>query len=315
MMDTAHSGARATSTANNNQEPAGDDVPTLVIDTSFGATVGVVGHEPHYEPDSRSHVEKLQPAIDSMVAEAGLVPADIRRVVVGTGPAPFTGLRAGIVAARAIGLATGAQVLGQDILEPQAVWVDSMTNPDGRRHLTLAVNDARRKQLYYALYEKRPDSPIPHRILDMDIAYAGHIAHRINEWLRGRDTPEGGEIVIDICGKGALRYIDAFQGIVALGQVLDDSALHGAGAEGPAIMERLALAHLKAGDGCPTEPLYLRRPDVSQPAPLKHVMTAEDLQKEAEKRGTAPADTSASPRVPDGNPKEASDGETKGDVR
>ena len=33
---------------------------TLVIDTSYGSTVGVVGHEPIVETDSRTHVEKLQ---------------------------------------------------------------------------------------------------------------------------------------------------------------------------------------------------------------------------------------------------------------
>ena len=32
---------------------------TLVIDTSYGSTVGVVGHEPIVETDSRTHVEKL----------------------------------------------------------------------------------------------------------------------------------------------------------------------------------------------------------------------------------------------------------------
>lgn len=33
---------------------------TLVIDTSFGSTVGITGHEPICEQDSRTHVEKLQ---------------------------------------------------------------------------------------------------------------------------------------------------------------------------------------------------------------------------------------------------------------
>ena len=33
---------------------------TLVIDTSYGSTVGMVGHDPIVETDSRTHVEKLQ---------------------------------------------------------------------------------------------------------------------------------------------------------------------------------------------------------------------------------------------------------------
>ncbi|MCT6836982.1 MAG: tRNA (adenosine(37)-N6)-threonylcarbamoyltransferase complex dimerization subunit type 1 TsaB, partial [Bifidobacteriales bacterium] len=80
----------------------------LVIDTSFGSTVGVLGREPRVETDSRSHVEHLQVNIAAVMADAGLAPADLDTVVVGLGPAPFTGLRAGIVTAKALAYATGA---------------------------------------------------------------------------------------------------------------------------------------------------------------------------------------------------------------
>ena len=71
---------------------------TLVIDTSYGSTVGMVGHDPIVETDSRTHVEKLQVNIATTVEQAGLKPENIDRIIVGIGPAPFTGLRAGIVA-------------------------------------------------------------------------------------------------------------------------------------------------------------------------------------------------------------------------
>ena len=70
---------------------------TLVIDTSYGSTVGVVGHEPIVETDSRTHVEKLQVNIAQAVEQNEMKASDITRIVVGVGPAPFTGLRAGIV--------------------------------------------------------------------------------------------------------------------------------------------------------------------------------------------------------------------------
>ena len=85
---------------------------TLVIDTSYGSTVGVVGHEPIVETDSRTPVEKLQVNIAQAVEQAGLQASDITRIVVGVGPAPFTGLRAGIVAAKALAFATGAKLVG-----------------------------------------------------------------------------------------------------------------------------------------------------------------------------------------------------------
>ncbi|MDD6462195.1 MAG: tRNA (adenosine(37)-N6)-threonylcarbamoyltransferase complex dimerization subunit type 1 TsaB [Bifidobacteriaceae bacterium] len=283
-----------------------NDVPTLVIDTSFGATVAVVGHEPHYEPDSRSHVEKLEPAISQVVAEAGLKPAGIRRIVVGTGPAPFTGLRAGIVAARAMAYATGAELLGQNVLEPQAAWLAANQQPDGRRHVTLAVNDARRKQLYYALYEMVPGEATPRVLLSMDIASAGTIAHKVNEWLDRRDAPEGGEIVVDVCGTGAKRYFSSFQGIVALGDLHDESCLYAAGEQGPRIFAQLAVAHHAVGDPCSSEPLYLRRPDVTDPAPLKHVTDEpnheahmeRNAQVHAEALGQAAAQTAAQSVAP-----------------
>ena len=67
---------------------------TLVIDTSYGSTVGMVGHDPIVETDSRTHVEKLQVNIATTVEQAGLKPENIDRIIVGIGPAPFTGLRA-----------------------------------------------------------------------------------------------------------------------------------------------------------------------------------------------------------------------------
>lgn len=110
---------------------------TLVIDTSYGSTVGMVGHDPIIETDSRTHVEKLQANIAATVEQAGLTPKNIDRIIVGIGPAPFTGLRAGIVAAKALAFATGAQLIGQNVLSPQVLVRDAggVTPPssDARR--------------------------------------------------------------------------------------------------------------------------------------------------------------------------------------
>ncbi|WEV45925.1 tRNA (adenosine(37)-N6)-threonylcarbamoyltransferase complex dimerization subunit type 1 TsaB [Bifidobacterium sp. ESL0690] len=304
---------------------------TLVIDTSFGSTVGVLGHEPIIETDSRTHVEKLQVNIGKAVGQAGLTPQGLDRIVVGVGPAPFTGLRAGVVAAKAIAYATGAQLLGQDILEPQA-WMmklkregdarladcdflkgtetEKTPNTESVHHLTLAVNDARRRQLYFALYsdEKQTidDNGVSQQpasentnsfvstLVDMDIDYPQHIVERINEAVQklGAEDAVQGEYRIDIVGHGASKYADAWQGFgTMLGRVIDHSVLD-AGAAGLEIFAECALAsngidssdangvNGKLGDNSsssenatkPVEPLYLRRPDVSVPNPLKHVL-------------------------------------------
>lgn len=95
---------------------------TLVIDTSYGSTVGMVGHDPIVETDSRTHVEKLQVNIATTVEQAGLKPENIDRIIVGIGPAPFTGLRAGIVAAKALAFATGARLIGQNVLSRRCLY-------------------------------------------------------------------------------------------------------------------------------------------------------------------------------------------------
>ena len=193
---------------------------TLVIDTSFGSTVGIVGREPIVETDSRTHVEKLQVNIARAVEEAGLTPTDIEEIVVGIGPAPFTGLRAGIVAAKALAFATGAKLVGQNVLDPQGEMMSFVLDGDELfdgidfladvprlgshqsdgddsdaeakeheldRHVTLCVNDARRKQLYFSLNHgsiSRPDEEAAERRwIEMDIDYPEHIVERVNAAL------------------------------------------------------------------------------------------------------------------------------------
>ena len=256
---------------------------TLVIDTSYGSTVGVAGHEPIVETDSRTHVERLQTNIAKAVRDAGFAPHDIDTVIVGTGPAPFTGLRAGIVTAKALAFATGATLIGHDILRPQAQWnlirrsaAGTLGDPKTRHVLTLAVNDARRRQLYFALYdgplgcgESGGAEALP--LIAMDIDYPASIVERVNEAARAYAERTGGETVVDVIGHGAARYAETLRGIERLGDV-DDASVLDQGAQGLSVFAADAmLAHTRRPDA-PIEPLYLRRPDAEVPAPLKHVL-------------------------------------------
>lgn len=263
---------------------------TLVIDTSYGSTVGFVGCDPVVEEDSRTHVEKLQPNIDRAARAAGIAPADIMRVVVGIGPAPFTGLRAGIVAAKAIAQATGAEILGLDDLTPQAAMMhyahcsdprladvaflkDVPARKDGDVYLTLAVNDARRKQLYFTLLADPYDGEgNDGALIDMDIDGAQSIAARVNDAAASyRQAHPQAHVRVDVAGHGAARYAQAWEAIDGLGCVIDHSLLD-CGKAGLAMFAQMAErdedAH-KQPDSL--EPLYLRRPDVSVPQPLKPV--------------------------------------------
>ena len=273
---------------------------TLIIDTSFGSTVGIVGHEPIVETDSRTHVERLQVNIAKVVENAGLKPSDIDRVVVGVGPAPFTGLRAGLVAAKAIAFANNAQILGCDSLLPQSLMMRSGAFEEARkngsiendlllnmadscdsniRHFVLSLNDARRRQVYMSLYDDEGNA-----LINMDIDYPQNVVSRVNEYLAS-ETNEN--YCVDVLGHGAKKYVEDWRNIAHVGVIAEVSALD-LGVQGLKIFEQCALEcaencadkdeHVKA-----VEPLYLRRPDVSVPNPLKHVLGSGEANKAKEK--------------------------------
>ena len=272
---------------------------TLIIDTSFGSTVGIVGHEPIVETDSRTHVERLQVNIAKVVENAGLKASDIDRVVVGVGPAPFTGLRAGLVAAKAIAFANNAQILGCDSLLPQSLMMrsgafeearkngsiendlllnmaDSCNSCDSNiRHFVLSLNDARRRQVYMSLYDDEGNV-----LINMDIDYPQNVVSRVNEYL-ARQTNEN--YCVDVLGHGAKKYAEDWRNIAHVGVIAEVCALD-LGVQGLQIFEQCSLEcankdeHVKA-----VEPLYLRRPDVSVPNPLKHVLGSGEANKAKEK--------------------------------
>ncbi|RSX53275.1 tRNA threonylcarbamoyladenosine biosynthesis protein TsaB [Bifidobacterium goeldii] len=265
---------------------------TLVIDTSYGSTVGVAGHEPIVETDSRTHVERLQVNIARAVSDAGYGPHDIDTVIVGLGPAPFTGLRAGIVAAKAIAFATGAKLIGRNVLEPQVQWnlirrgkAGTLGQPADLHVLTLAVNDARRKQLYFELCDtplvggadsknsegQDSDLTLAQPIIDMDIDYPALIVERVNEAVRDYRDRVGSDVVVDVIGHGANKYADVLAGIDGLDDIVDESVLDG-GKQGLSVFAADAVVAYERDPQAPVEPLYLRRPDAEIPAPLKHVL-------------------------------------------
>lgn len=252
---------------------------TLIIDTSFGSTVGLLGGLPLVEKDSKSHVEHLQVNIGRVMSDAGLGASDLAEIVVGVGPAPFTGLRTGIVTAKALAYATGARLLGQDILEPQARWsyvrkaeVGKQAGSGGPRRLTLSVNDARRRQLYFSLYDDFGDGrEAAHVLIPMDIDYPDAIVARVSQAVQGLKGDDDRPIQVDLVGYGAGRYAAAWPALPCLGGVDGGSCLE-AGADGLEMFVRCARRQARGRAAGPVEPLYLRRPDVSVPNPLKRVM-------------------------------------------
>jgi tRNA threonylcarbamoyl adenosine modification protein YeaZ len=147
-------------------------VITLAIDTSAGTSVAVlrdeqVLHEVNFE-DTRSHAESIGVAIKQALNEAQVAFNDVQQVAVGIGPAPFTGLRVGIAAAKlfAIGLNSGArpaQVYGVVSLDAIALSAIDAGEVASAENPMLITADARRGEVYWALYSGVDESGIPVR--------------------------------------------------------------------------------------------------------------------------------------------------------
>lgn len=216
----------------------------LAIDTSAAVAVSLLDDDgallaARAVDSTREHAERLAPMTREVLAEAGLGPADLGAVVVGTGPAPFTGLRAGLVTARVLARARSVPLHGVSSLDALAAGAGLAAGDE-----VTAVADARRKEVYAARY----------RVLDggeVELVDGPHV-----------DRPENllrlaaGAVVV---GRGALALPEVFPR--AQGPETPD----------PAVLARLALARAARGEALPAEPLYLRRPDAVPAAGRKRV--------------------------------------------
>lgn len=172
--------------------------------------------------DSRGHVERLAPFIDECLSDAGRSRSDVAAVVAGVGPGPFTGLRVGMVTAAAFADGLGIPVYG----------VCSLDGIGGNaRGRALVATDARRKEIYWAVYRSgerqgEPQVGKPSELPELDVDYA--------------------------IGEGASKYAEELPMPADAEPVYPD----------PVKLVELAGPRLLAG--APTEqltPLYLRRPD------------------------------------------------------
>ncbi|MGA1837555.1 tRNA (adenosine(37)-N6)-threonylcarbamoyltransferase complex dimerization subunit type 1 TsaB [Herbiconiux sp. 11R-BC] len=132
----------------------------LAIDTSAGTSVAVVDGSTVLAEgsteDTMRHAEVIGELIDLVLTEAGVEPAALDEVVAGMGPGPFTGLRVGIVAARAFAFGIGRPVV--PVVSHDAIAFEEWSA--GTRGPLLVVTDARRREVYWSRYELDADAPL-----------------------------------------------------------------------------------------------------------------------------------------------------------
>ncbi len=99
----------------------------------------------------KTHSQTLMPMIDSALKQSELEISDIDLIVSANGPGSFTGLRIGVSAVKGIAHAANIPVVGVSILEAMAY------NLAFCEYIISPIMDARRNQVYNALYEWEND--------------------------------------------------------------------------------------------------------------------------------------------------------------
>ena len=230
------------------------DTATPAVTVALRGDEGVLAE--HTEIDARRHGELLAPAIEKVLADAGRARTDVTGIAVGVGPGPFTGLRVGLMTARALGDALEIPVYGVCTLDILAAAVVLAGRGDGEAEEGAAAaggvgeafavaTDARRREVYWAAYDltgRRETEP--------GVDRPGEIAER----LAG----------LGVAGQGPQLYPEQFPDAL-------DPALPSA-----AVLAELAarLLRERPDELLPPHPLYLRRPDAVEPTGHKSVTQA-----------------------------------------
>ncbi|MCI0467068.1 MAG: tRNA (adenosine(37)-N6)-threonylcarbamoyltransferase complex dimerization subunit type 1 TsaB [Beijerinckiaceae bacterium] len=139
----------------------------LAIETALSAVSACVLDDAAEVPEAietmameRGHAEALLPLIDRVMARAEGGFESLGRVAVTVGPGSFTGLRVGIAAARAIGLACKIPVAGVSTLAALAAPLILEQKPG----LAVTAIDARRGNVYFAAFGPFGRTVVPPRM-------------------------------------------------------------------------------------------------------------------------------------------------------
>lgn len=240
----------------------------LAVDTSSALTSVAVtqGREVLAEDahlDARRHAEVLAPLLEGVLRRAGAGQAQVEAVVCGVGPGPYTGLRVGIATAIALGSAWRRPVYGLCSLDAIAAAVVS----EGPATEFFVATDARRHEVYWARYAadgERRAGPLVNRPDELDsvtralpwyghgaLAHGSAFAHALGAGNPALEYPQAGWL-----GRRAGALLATGAEAAAGGAYL---AAHGG--DGAATADALRGSVLLR-----PQPLYLRRPDATEPS-------------------------------------------------
>lgn len=191
--------------------------------------------------NQKKHSERLMPAVDHLLGDAGLTISQMDAFGIIKGPGSFTGLRIGMATVKGLAQALDKPVVAVSTLEALAM---NLPYADG---LICPILDARRHQVYtgvYAFEAGRLVNRLPDTAMAVD---------ELASWLAGRE-----EGPVTFLGDGVPAYFDVLAAQVCdARRVFPNAALNRASSGGALAVQR-ALAG-QVTDCREVEPFYIRK--------------------------------------------------------
>ena len=106
-----------------------------------------------YQDTGLTHSRTLMPIVEGLLRNTGMTVGDLDAVAVSAGPGSFTGVRIGVSAAKGLAFAGDKPCIGVSTL---AALARNVAFAGG---LVVCAMDARRQQVYNALFEARDGAP------------------------------------------------------------------------------------------------------------------------------------------------------------
>ena len=197
----------------------------------------------------KTHSERLMPLLDQMLTESGIEREAIDAVAVAVGPGSFTGLRIGVATAR--GLAQGLGIPAVPVCTLAAL-AEGVPTPGA---LICPLLDARRSQVYAALYRRRSDPPFA---LETLIVPAARAITDLTADLMPYDQP------VIFIGEGLNSYAADLQQALPARAVITPAPFRICHAGLVAICGQRLLAANPLASYLELLPRYLRRPEAER---------------------------------------------------
>lgn len=141
-----------------------------------------------------SHAENLTVFIEKVMEQSQLAISNVDAIAVSKGPGSYTGLRIGVSTAKGLCYSLNRPLIAVDTLQHLAAAAAEKYAPASPDALFCAMIDARRMEVYCAIYDKNGKAVLPAAAEIID-------GHSFNDLLKDH--------VIYFCGDGAAKCREA----------------------------------------------------------------------------------------------------------